>query len=81
MLYCCYYQARFVRETTWFVVGCLRAENNLVFERATDEDPQLFEFFVSPHCEEEFLKFMEYMQHKGLVLSLEQKPNRLEVVI
>lgn len=77
-MYCRYYLARLPRETTWFVVGLLKAESNLVFERATDQDPQLFEFFVPPDREQEFLSFMACLQRRGLVGTLEQVHNRLE---
>lgn len=79
-MYCRYYLARLVKETTWFVVGLLKAESNLVFERATDEDPQLFEFFVPTDREREFLSFMECLRRRGLVVTLEQARNRLEKV-
>lgn len=75
--YCEYYQARFLKEKTWFVVGCLRAESNLVFDRATAEDPQVFEFFVPPHREMEFLAVMNIFEKKGYVFSLEKKLNRM----
>lgn len=77
-MYCSYYQARFVKETTWFVVGCLKAESNLVFERATDDDRQLFEFFVTPSCEPEFVSFMACMEGWGYVSDLVKLPNRLQ---
>ena len=77
-MYCRYYLARLVKETTWFVVGLLKAESNLVFERATDQDRQLFEFFVPADREQEFLSFMGCLQRRGLVVTFEQAHNRLE---
>ena len=77
-MYCTYYHVRFVKKTTWFVVGVLRAEDNVVFERALDSDTEIFEFFVPPGREPEFLSFMDCLTRRGYVLSIEQKPNRLQ---
>ncbi len=77
-MYCHYYLARLVKEKTWFIVGLLKAESNLVFERATDEDQQIFEFFVPMDREEEFLSFMDCLIRRKLVTNLEKKSNRLE---
>lgn len=76
-MYCRYYQARLVKESIWFIVGCLKAESNLVFDRATDHDHTLFEFFVPPQTVTEFLGFMDCLQRRGMVLTLEELPNRL----
>jgi hypothetical protein len=78
-MYCLYYQARLVKEMTWFVVGALRAEHSFVFERSVNpQDPQLFEFFVPAEHKEEFLTFMDCMIRRGHVVNLERKPNRLQ---
>ena len=77
-MYCTYYHVRFVKKDIWFVVGALRAEDNVVFERAFDGESELFEFFVPPGREPEFLSFMDCLSRRGHVLSLEQKPNRFQ---
>ena len=74
-MYCHYYQAQIVKEKIWFVVGCLKAEDHLAFERATQQTPN-FEFFVPPGKKNEFLRFINYMQQQGYVANLEEKPNR-----
>ena len=75
-MYCSYYHVRFIKKTIWFVVGVLRAEDNIVFERAFDGESDLFEFFVPPGREFEFLRLIDVLRHRGHVVSLEQKPNR-----
>ena len=77
-MYCQYYQATTHKPRTWFVVGCFRNEENLVFERTVDTQKSILEFFVTPECEEHFLRVMEYLKKHGYVLKLEKLPNRLE---
>ena len=79
-MYCLYYTARLERTTTWFVTGILRAENHLVFDRALEDHPHVFEFFVPPQKEEEFLDLMSVLIKRGNILSLEKKENRLEIL-
>ena len=78
-MYCKYYHGEILREKTWFVTGCLKSHDNLVFERAIDKDNNIFEFFVPPQLESEFLHVMSYLQKNGYVLSLEEKENRFMV--
>jgi hypothetical protein len=66
-----------VKEKIWFVVGALRAEDNIVFERATDTDSLLFDFFVPSGLEVEFLQLMGMFERRGCLVSLEALPNRL----
>lgn len=75
--YCEYYQGTLRRDKTWFVVGCLRNQDNLVFERALEKQENLFEFFVPPAYEQDFLDLMGFFSRKGYLLSLEKKPNRI----
>ena len=77
-LYCEYYQGVVLRPKVWFVIGCLRSQNNLLFERALDGKASLFEFFVPPMREQEFLAIMSFFQEQGYVLSLEKRPNRIK---
>ena len=76
-MYSEYYQARALRKKTWFVMGCLRNESNLVFFRTIDSANGIFECFVSKECEERFLDIMRFFETKGLVSNLEKKENRL----
>ena len=78
-MYSEYYQARSLKEKTWFVMGCLRNEDNLVFFRTIDKDSSTFECFVSKECEERFLDIMKHLCSKGYVFDLQKKENRLQV--
>ena len=78
-MFCAYYVAKVLYEKTWFLTGCLKAQENLVFERTIDasKENHLIEFFVPPDREEEFLAIMRYLENEGVVLELEKKENRL----
>lgn len=77
-MFCNYYLAKSIKEKTWFVVGCFRNEENLVFERTLDTTDSSLEFFVTPDLEAQFLKIMEYLQKNGYVLELKKLENRLK---
>lgn len=77
-MFCEYYQAIVDVPYTWFVGGCLRNEDNLVFERTLEERPELLEFFVTKEQEQEFLSIMNYFIKLGYVISFEKKENRLK---
>ena len=76
-MYSEYYQAESLRVKTWFVMGCLRNESNLVFFRTIDSKQNLFECFVSKECEDRFLDVMSYLGDRGYVFNLQKKENRL----
>lgn len=76
-MYCHYYQAQLNVPYTWFITGVLRNENNIVFERAMDNDSRCMEFFVAPDYEDLFLIIMQYFQENGYILNFEKKENRL----
>jgi len=78
-MYCQYYQAQTQKSKTWFVVGCFRNEDNLVFERTLDLEKSILEFFVPQENEERFLDIMNYLKNNGYILNLEKLPNRLAV--
>lgn len=80
-MFCEYYQAIVDVPYTWFVGGCLRNEDNLVFERTLEDRPELLEFFVTKEQEQEFLSIMNYFIKLGYVISFEKKDNRLKQVI
>jgi len=77
-MFCEYYQAIVDVPYTWFVGGCLRNEDNLVFERTLEERPELLEFFVTKEQEQDFLSIMNYFIKLGYVISFEKKENRLK---
>jgi len=76
-MYSKYYQAEILKEKTWFLSACLRNESNLVFARAIknkdkDQKNPIFEFFVTEDQEEFFLKIMEILEKRGVILKLFQ---------
>ncbi|MFC1894915.1 hypothetical protein ACFLYH_03125 [Candidatus Dependentiae bacterium] len=77
-MYCQYYHVTTDRPRTWFVVGCFRNEENIVFERSFDKKKSILEFFVTPECENHFLKVIDYLIKNGYVLKCQKLPNRLE---
>jgi len=78
-MYCEYYQANLLKEKTWFLSACFRNESNMVFARAISGKSDVFEFFVPKDQEEHFLRLINILQNKGIVLSFEKKPNRLKL--
>ncbi|NDD54634.1 hypothetical protein EBZ39_12290 [bacterium] len=70
---CLYYQGRVERDKIWFVVGLLRNEDHICFERALDKKTGLFEFFVPKDQEEPFLFLMNYLINKDFVTCFEQR--------
>ena len=70
---CLYYQGYVVREKIWFVVGVLRNEDHLCFERTVDKHTNLFEFFVPAGNDKIFRHLMDYFVAQGYVFDLEQK--------
>lgn len=77
-MYCQYYLAQVNVPYTWFITGVFRNENNIVFERAMENDSSQMEFFVAPDYEDKFLSIIEYLQKNGYVLSFDKKENRLK---
>ncbi|MBM3892799.1 hypothetical protein FJ365_00160 [Candidatus Dependentiae bacterium] len=73
---CVYYQGYLDREKIWFVVGMLRNEDHLCFERTVDKNTNLFEFFVPAGNEQAFLYLMDYCVAQGYVFDLQKKPQR-----
>ena len=74
---CLYYQGYVVREKIWFVVGLLRNEDHVCFERTVDKHANLFEFFVPESQEHVFKHLMDYFIAKEYLFGLERKPNPL----
>jgi len=78
MSYSIYYQAKIDKAKTWFFTSILRSFENLCFDRTVDPEKGIFEFFVSPGCEEEFLMVMKYFENINIVSDLKNLPNRFE---
>jgi hypothetical protein len=74
--YCLYYQAKVKREKTWFVVGALRNEDHVAFERAIEKQQNILEFLVPPDQEASFIEFITHLQQRGVVLEYEKQANR-----
>lgn len=77
MAYSLYYQAQVKPETCWLFTGILRSYEHLVFDRTLDVAQSVFEFFVPPLNEAEFVELMRVLEKKGLVCDLTRLPNRL----
>jgi len=77
-MYCEYYQATVFKKKTWFLSASIRNESNVAFARALEGMSDIFEFFVPKDQEERFLYLMQTLQNRGIILSLEKKPNRLK---
>ncbi len=74
---CSYYQAVVDRTNAWFVVAVLKSFEHMVFDRTLDVAASLFEFFVPPAMEEQFISVMEHLQEQGYISELKKVPNRL----
>jgi len=77
VMYCSYYQAMVDRTNAWFVVAILRSFDHMAFDRTLDVATSLFEFFVPPAREDQFVSLMEHLQEKGYVSDVKKLPNRL----
>lgn len=75
--YCPYYTANVDRRQSYYFVAIIKAYDNMVFDRTIDADQSLFEFFVAPAYEQQFLNVMALFERKGLVTNLRKLPNRL----
>ena len=77
-IYSEYYVADVLKEKTWFLSACMRGEENVALARALEGKKNVFEFFVPKDQEEDFLRVMEELKSRGVVLSLEKKENRIK---
>jgi hypothetical protein len=77
MDYSVYYQARVQKEISWMVTACVRYLDHVAFDRTLDKDESIFEFFVSPDFEAEFLSVAQRLLDRGVFLDLKKLPNRL----
>ena len=77
-MFCKYYQAQTKKDTMWFVIGSLKGESNMAFERTIDKQNSIIELFV-PECQEDhFLYFMNYLKQNGYVTKFQEFENRLK---
>jgi hypothetical protein len=75
--YCPYYQAYVDKSFCWYVVAILKSCEHLAFDRTLDNKTNLFEFYVTPAREQEFIQLMNYFEQQHLVSGLQKLPNRL----
>ena len=75
--HCSYYQAHVSRPDAWFVVAILKSVDHLSLDRTLDKQISLFEFFVPPSMEAQFLALMHYLELHNLIKNLTKLPNRL----
>ena len=76
-LFSLYFQAHVKKELCWMVSSTLKYVDHVAFDRTLDKDESLFEFFVSPDCEDDFLDMMDKLAKRGVILTLKKMPNRL----
>lgn len=78
MQYSIYYQAHVQKELCWMVTATIRYLDHVAFDRTVDKDQSLFEFFVAPDFEQEFLSVANRLLDRKIFLTLEKLPNRLK---
>lgn len=76
-IYSCYYQVYIDKSRGWFFVGILRSFENMAFDRTLDKENALFEIFVAPDYEQDFLDVMQRMQDHKVVITWQRLPNRM----
>jgi len=74
-----YFIAKVKREKCWFLAAALRGTEGVAFDRALDKEKGVFEFFVPEAMESVFKEVMAYLAVEGVILSLEEKENRLTI--
>ena len=77
MNYCTYFQAYIDKAFCWYVIAISKSYEHLAFDRTIDTPTNLFEFYVPPAREQEFVTLMNYFQDKHLVRDFKKLPNRL----
>ena len=78
-MYGVYYQAHGMRDKVWFIMGCIRNEDNWAFSRTYDKENNILEFFVAPGYEKEFVSLLTHLKAQGYIFSFQKKPNRIEM--
>ncbi|KKP35289.1 MAG: hypothetical protein UR26_C0007G0009 [candidate division TM6 bacterium GW2011_GWF2_32_72] len=74
---CIYFQAKIKREKCWMLTAILRGMEHVAFDRTIDKETSTFEFFVPEATKDIFLNIMERLKKEGVVLELQELPNRL----
>lgn len=77
MKYSIYYQAHVQKELCWMVTATVRYLDHVAFDRTVDKAGSIFEFYVAPDLEPEFLSVANRLLQRGVFLTLEKLPNRL----
>lgn len=77
--YCSYYQAHVNRQQAWFFVAVVRSFENMMFDRTLDTEQSIFEFFVPPDTEVDFLKIITLLEKLGVVAQVQKLDNRLSL--
>lgn len=75
--YSSYYQAYVERSSCWYLVAVLKSCEHLAFDRTLDSTTNLFEFYVTPAREQEFINLMHYFEDQHLLTEFKKLPNRL----
>lgn len=75
--WCVYYRAHVKREKVWFFVAVLRSYEHLCFDRTYDIEASIFEFFVPPLLEKDFLAVISLLKDEGIVSDLVPLNNRV----
>ncbi len=75
--YSIYYQAFVQKELCWMVTATIRYMDHVAFDRTIDKENSIFEFYVAPDLEHEFLDVAHRLLKHKVFLSFEQLPNRL----
>lgn len=77
MNYSIYYQAKVQKELCWLVTSTMRFCEHVAFDRTVEKDDSIFEFFVAPDMETEFLDVAHKLLKRRVFLDLQKLPNRL----
>lgn len=77
MKYSVYYQAHVQKELCWMVTATVRYLDHVAFDRTVDKQGSIFEFYVAPDLEQEFLVVAQRLLERKVFLHLEKLPNRL----
>ncbi len=77
MNYSIYYQAHVQKELCWMVTATIRFMDHVAFDRTIDKENSIFEFYVAPDLEDEFLQVAHRLLKRKIFLNLQKLPNRL----
>ena len=66
------------KKQTWFVLGIIRNEENVAFERSIDKAKGILEFYVPTECEPQFIRIINILKNDGYITNITKQRNRLE---